>query len=725
MKELTIKDIGHYFVIPIFLIGVLLFFNVKDTGFALGWVMCISLITLLLRKKQFGLTVVDIFVFLWLGYDILQLFISINPISVLHSIDTTVVVVMYYFVLRSYLNTEKKTGILIGLYSLFIVMVLLIALYAYGLFFQVIENTGWNNHLLDFKYLYRPIGFLNNTWNSFLISFQGILILALYYYREKKMLRFCIFLAIVGVTLNILLTFSRGAYIALAFWLAGIAILLFSPVISLDVKKKVGIIISFTLLLSMSLLPQHTIKNVYETIQFSKTVSQQRSTAGRINSMQAAKEVFKNHIVTGVGQGNYSLAVNPYLFENDDVTFTSFASSSVVQLGVEKGMIGLLIWGGILISFFILFIKEKRKDFYSYAILISLIAIGIRELFFATFFEYLGQAIIVFTLLAIYQNKYTEIPTIKLNFSKRSNLAGIFILLILLCVFITYLKNKQDTDTGLNRKYLECIQTNQLDSAEYYINRSSGNQPNLINKSMLKWLQYKTDEDTASLYIAKACLQKAIAQNPNDNLLKYNLAMVLKQEGKKDSAMWIVKQLSDAFPDNALYHTGIYCIEKGEKDKQERKKHLLSAIKTMPQLLETQLWANAIDEDNSLLDELLANLNTERLEDISDPIRLAKYGKIYFLINNFEMAEKYLLKSVEILPSLCNPWLYLSQIAYEKGDTDKGYRYMKYTSHSKSTRNKDNPKEEEYHFFSDKYNVQFQRWYTSTTLPTVVFNDFE
>ncbi|WP_148372587.1 O-antigen ligase family protein [Bacteroides bouchesdurhonensis] len=725
MKELTIKDIGHYFVIPIFLIGVLLFFNVKDTGFALGWVMCISLITLLLRKKQFGLTVVDIFVFLWLGYDILQLFISINPISVLHSIDTTVVVVMYYFVLRSYLNTEKKTGILIGLYSLFIVMVLLIALYAYGLFFQVIENTGWNNHLLDFKYLYRPIGFLNNTWNSFLISFQGILILALYYYREKKMLRFCIFLAIVGVTLNILLTFSRGAYIALAFWLAGIAILLFSPVISLDVKKKVGIIISFTLLLSMSLLPQHTIKNVYETIQFSKTVSQQRSTAGRINSMQAAKEVFKNHIVTGVGQGNYSLAVNPYLFENDDVTFTSFASSSVVQLGVEKGMIGLLIWGGILISFFILFIKEKRKDFYSYAILISLIAIGIRELFFATFFEYLGQAIIVFTLLAIYQNRYTEIPTIKLNFSKRSNLAGIFILLILLCVFITYLKNKQDTDTGLNRKYLECIQTNQLDSAEYYINRSSGNQPNLINKSMLKWLQYKTDEDTASLYIAKACLQKAIAQNPNDNLLKYNLAMVLKQEGKKDSAMWIVKQLSDAFPDNALYHTGIYCIEKGEKDKQERKKHLLSAIKTMPQLLETQLWANAIDEDNSLLDELLANLNTERLEDISDPIRLAKYGKIYFLINNFEMAEKYLLKSVEILPSLSNPWLYLSQIAYEKGDTDKGYRYMKYTSHSKSTRNKDNPKEEEYHFFSDKYNVQFQRWYTSTTLPTVVFNDFE
>lgn len=687
--------------------------------------MCISLITLLLRKKQFGLTVVDIFVFLWLGYDILQLFISINPISVLHSIDTTVVVVMYYFVLRSYLNTEKKTGILIGLYSFFIVMVLLIALYAYGLFFQVIENTGWNNHLLDFKYLYRPIGFLNNTWNSFLISFQGILILALYYYREKKMLRFCIFLAIVGVTLNILLTFSRGAYIALAFWLAGIAILLFSPVISLDVKKKVGIIISFTLLLSMSLLPQHTIKNVYETIQFSKTVSQQRSTAGRINSMQAAKEVFKNHIVTGVGQGNYSLAVNPYLFENDDVTFTSFASSSVVQLGVEKGMIGLLIWGGILISFFILFIKEKRKDFYSYAILISLIAIGIRELFFATFFEYLGQAIIVFTLLAIYQNRYTEIPTIKLNFSKRSNLAGIFILLILLCVFITYLKNKQDTDTGLNRKYLECIQTNQLDSAEYYINRSSGNQPNLINKSMLKWLQYKTDEDTASLYIAKACLQKAIAQNPNDNLLKYNLAMVLKQEGKKDSAMWIVKQLSDAFPDNALYHTGIYCIEKGEKDKQERKKHLLSAIKTMPQLLETQLWANAIDEDNSLLDELLANLNTERLEDISDPIRLAKYGKIYFLINNFEMAEKYLLKSVEILPSLSNPWLYLSQIAYEKGDTDKGYRYMKYTSHSKSTRNKDNPKEEEYHFFSDKYNVQFQRWYTSTTLPTVVFNDFE
>lgn len=37
MKELTIKDIGHYFVIPIFLIGVLLFFNVKDTIQVLHW----------------------------------------------------------------------------------------------------------------------------------------------------------------------------------------------------------------------------------------------------------------------------------------------------------------------------------------------------------------------------------------------------------------------------------------------------------------------------------------------------------------------------------------------------------------------------------------------------------------------------------------------------------------------------------------------------------------
>ena len=81
MKELTIKDIGRYFVIPVFLIGVLLFFNVKDTGFALGWVMCISLVVLLLRKRQFNLTAVDIFVFLWLGYDILQLlYLSIRSL---------------------------------------------------------------------------------------------------------------------------------------------------------------------------------------------------------------------------------------------------------------------------------------------------------------------------------------------------------------------------------------------------------------------------------------------------------------------------------------------------------------------------------------------------------------------------------------------------------------------------------------------------------------------
>lgn len=725
MKEFTIEDIGRFFVIPIFLIGVLLFFNVKDTGFVLGWATCGSLMVLLLRKKQYSLTTVDIFVFLWLVYEVLQLFISINPIAGLRSIDQTVVVVLYYFVLRSYLNMEKKAEMLIGLYSFFIVMILLIALYAFGLFFQMIEKIGWSENLLDFKYLYRPMGFLNNVWNSFLIAFEGILVLALYNCRNRKFLRFFLFLALLGVTLNILLTFSRGAYIALAFWLVGIIMLLFSSIVSLDIKKKFGVLVSFALLLFALLLPLHTLQNVYGTLQFSKTASQQRSTTGCINSLQAAGDVFKDHLVAGVGEGNYSLAVNSSLFENDDVTFTSFASSSVVQLGVEKGVLGFAIWGGILVSFFVLFIKERRKGFYSYVILITLTAICIRELFFATFFEYSGQVIFLFTLLAIYQNRYTGIPTIKLNFLKRSALIGLFLPLVFLCVFITCMKKRQYADTELNRKYLQCIRTNQLDSAEYYINRSFESLPNLVNKSMLKWLQYKTNGDTASLYSAKICLQKAIVKNPYDNILKYNLAIVLKQEGKKDSAMWIVKQLSDAFSDNALYHVGIYCMEKGENDKHERGTYLLRAVKTMPQLLETQLWRNAIDEDDSLMDGLLAWLNAEKLENISDPIRLAKCGKIYFLINDFEMAEKYLRKSVEILPSLTNPWLYLSQIAYEKGDADRGLQCMKYASYGSFLRNGDDQEEEEYHFFSDKYDAQFRRWYMSTTLPAVVFNDFE
>lgn len=724
MKELTIQDIGRFGVIPVVLAGVLLFFDVKDSWFALGWALGVSLAVVVVRKRRLSLTAVDLFVMGWLVYDLFRLvLLSFNPVSGLYRVDGTVVVVLYYFLLRSYLDNERKTALLTGLYALVIGGLLFIALHAFRLFLHGMEEAGWGHSVLDFKYLYRPMGYLNNVWNSFLIGFEGILALALYYFRHRKIVRLCLFVCLAGGALNLLLTFSRGAYLAFAFWAVAMLVLLFSSKVSLGIRKKLGMVVAFVALPVIGLLGllPHQWQNVCNTWQFAETTSQQRSTEGRINSMEAAVAVFRDHMVWGVGEGNYSLAVAPYLFENDDASFTSFAPSSLVQLGVEKGLAGVLIWGGILVSFVVLFVRERKKDFCSYTIFVSLLAICIRELSFAAFFEYTGTMVVFFTLLAIYQNRYDGLPAIDRDFSKRGKAAALVIPIVLLCIVVSSARQQQQRDASLNSQCLNNIQAHRLDSAAYYMSHASDRLPDLLNKGMVEWLQYKAEGDTASLRAAETYLCRALDAGGNDNMVRYNLAMVWKHQGKRKEALQMMQSLSDRFPENALYHLGMYGLT---EEPAEKERQLLDAVRTMPQLIETPLWKKAAADNALLTDRLWKMLDEEEAQYRYHPIRLAKYGKIYFLTGQTEKAERCLLRSVELLPSLVAPWRYLSQIAYERGDVDKGYEYFRHVSYARST-DEEEEAVQSYRFLADKYVTQFQRWYLTNTLPEVVFTDFE
>lgn len=298
-------------------------------------------------------------------------------------------------------------------------------------------------------------------------------------------------------------------------------------------------------------------------------------------------------------------------------------------------------------------------------------------------------------------------------------MTGFILPIVLICIFVSSIKQHHQKDMGQNEQCLKCIQANRLDSAEYYINHASDKMPGLINKSMVKWLQYKTDKDTAALREAEICLQKALLGG--DNMVKYNLAMVWKHQGKREEALKMMKSLSGRFPENALYHVGMYGLV---EERTEKEKQLLEAVRTMPQLLETSLWRKEVENNPLLMGRLWKILDKENTQYCYDPIRMAKYGKIYFLTGQPEKAEQCLRRSVEFLPSLIAPWRYLSQIAYERGDVDKGYEYIRHVAYGSSTENEEQAVKS-YRFFADKYIAQFQRWYLSNTLPEVVFMDFE
>lgn len=101
------------------------------------------------------------------------------------------------------------------------------------------------------------------------------------------------------------------------------------------------------MLLVAVLLP----KEMHTTLQMNRTASQQQSTESRISGTAAAWQAFTERPLMGYGNGNYTYAVDAITGQDSTKPFTSIAPSLPVQLLVEKGICGTLVYlfAGIMI----------------------------------------------------------------------------------------------------------------------------------------------------------------------------------------------------------------------------------------------------------------------------------------------------------------------------------------------------------------------------------------
>ena len=96
MEELTLRDIGRFVAFPLSMMGLLLFFEVSDPFFVLGWVGGLMLACAWWRRRQCSLSLVDAFVLLWLCYEWVQLCFLVpeNPYSAQLRIGATTAVML-------------------------------------------------------------------------------------------------------------------------------------------------------------------------------------------------------------------------------------------------------------------------------------------------------------------------------------------------------------------------------------------------------------------------------------------------------------------------------------------------------------------------------------------------------------------------------------------------------------------------------------------------------
>jgi tetratricopeptide (TPR) repeat protein len=686
-----------------------------------GW-LTIILLSALLYKRDISFTVLDCILFACSGYEFINFFFSINKIAGYEYLVKSVIVFCYYLIIRLTVNTDIALKRFLRLSVGIIFFLSAITIFSFLLFKETFINADFD--LYDVKSFYHPMGMLNNVWSTIMINLLGFPILCIYYFRTKKYVRMFASITVIQVIFCIIISFSRGAYLSLIAFSLLMAYYFFSRFS----KKLKYCLYAFFLAFIIILWVSPYQNDIFKTLSINETVSQKRSTESRIEMGITSLDILKKNPFTGVGSGNFSQAANNYIFEDDNNNFTSFCGNSIFQLISEKGLCGTFLYLALCIWVLYLLTGKKviRKEFY--ILLCVLIAFLVRETTFSTFFESTGLQMTVVTYIAISQNLYlNKAPSYKPpDFKYTFLLPGLIWLLLSIFNHLHVMNEKN------NSLFLQKINSLEMDDAKTYIERTNELTPYLINRSLLYWELFKIKDDKNYLFASKQYLLKAIKKNNQDQLLLYNLSLIFVAENKPDSALLILKKLTEEHPNNSLYQLGLskqlYSMGKSEIASTSLKK----AILMNPNILNTTFFQTLSSVDSVFCAKISAYFEQENLPDDKNPIQLAKAGKISFFTGDTIAAERYLRKALSILPNLPEPWFLLGYIEKSKGNKSRDYFQKaivldKFDSIYLKTYNSDTiqkiPLYDETKI-SERYIPKFHRWYKSkTSKKRIIFSE--
>ena len=607
------------------------------------------------RKAPIKFSIIDAgVIIIWL-YDLASLLWSINSSPTIISLYLGTTAAACYFLVRHISQTEKYFRWLLGFFCSIIGIVVAIGLGTFWFYVKTLKEIDIEN-IYFFRHLYRPFGLASNDWAGLLWLFGGIIAVAYTVFNSKRIQRW---LFVLGgcILFLIVVSFSRGMYITLGIFIIS-AVVFFFRRLSIQYFRTFGL---FTLFLIIATVLFHT--PVCSTLQMGKTVSQQRSTSGRIEMSGAACTVIKEYPATGVGQGNFTLALNPSYFEDDRVGFTSYAPNLLVQITVEKGFIGLVLylcWG-----FCILFYCIRNSRMTSWIVFGFLLLFVVREQTFPIFFESDSAQCLVFVLLATMQSMVEQKKKIS-SLDKRYAFA--FSILMLITCFGTTCFMRRTVHNNLRFRACErALDNKNWTDAQYELTSCSQSIPVIINSILVYTEIYKHTQNDDLLLRMDSLLRVVIARNPKDNYPLYLRAKHPMLSANYSEGERRLRELITKYPNNAIYRYGFFkCLYRQNKT-NEAAEQLSQCIVLSPQIMNTEYWRTLALQDSILFRETKRHLQVILQHATSEPLSLACLGKIAFELGDYHLAEEYLSESLRQLPNLSGAWYNIGLLYRERG----------------------------------------------------------
>lgn len=355
-------------VLTILFVWTVALFNVNDSGILTTTILlaCSCICTSITPSRWNGM---DWAVATFLIYEVCSAAISLNLHPTLSMCQMSANAFMVYHIQKDILSStslepRKVQGTATNIMSL---TALAIALVSFGIFAKGAHEAGFYN-LVDFRHLYRPLGYSTNVWSEILLMIFGM---TLCIGKDCKCHGITVFMAM----LLLVLSFSRSAYI--------IALLLAFAIIAIIEKRRERIVILASIIMVTIIGVLLFRDDICSTFNIMGTEVQRRSVGGRIEAMNGIWDAFCQHWFVGYGAGNYTLALDSFYGQDSTKMYTSYAPNIIVKILIERGVLGIAAVSALICAIFVQVIKY-RKSRKSVLAAIMLLVVMLKEMSLAT-----------------------------------------------------------------------------------------------------------------------------------------------------------------------------------------------------------------------------------------------------------------------------------------------------------------------------------------------------
>lgn len=694
------------------MLSLLLALAVTVTMFRIGDPCCLLLVCLLAglvwKRPWFRWSGIDVVLMCICLYDAVDF--CLHPYRGIEAAEASLTGLCCYFLVRN----ASVEGFL-KLLLLPVGAALTLTFVSFGMFADAVQGAGFAD-TYSFRFLFRPLGYITNAWASVWLAVLGLL--AVGYVRVPRW-RIGFGLCWIAVSVALLLSFSRGAFLA---WGVCVGLTFFAL---RSGKLRAGVLAA-SLCIGAGiylLFPTETAT----TLAMDKTVSQRQSTESRVNATEKAIDVWRAHPWTGTGSGSYTLSMDKTLNEDTTRAYTTYAPNPVVQLLVEKGVVGMVLYGGLCIVVLVRWWKN-RKDETTCIVTACLIAVGLKEMTMSIALADAAVLVLLYVLLGVL-NKETQIYADfrSLENNKKSsficaNLRFFPLLAIgIVCVIgFNVVNYRVRKEKELTKQAVEAMKENRYADVADLLAEASERKPGVINRAVLA--AFTADSLLPSGYAAQAEADLAREDNGTDVYVTYLRAKLEAKRGDLAPAIGRLQGLAETYPRNAAfaYELGYQLNIQNSKLKMNHSiVNFHRALQLSPRLLHTERTRKMLASDSLFQEQVTKGLASELTGKEQTANAYARAGSLAYYLGDAEEAERYLRKAVAEQPGYTVPWLLLGRISEAEGRTEEAENcYRKYNLRVKGAfSNSDKAMERENTDFAERelllkeYAVKFQNWY--------------